>query len=60
MRLQEAGSSRVGGNRFEPDKALTREQMAVLLDRLLNNDSDNDSDSDEHKWWRHRQWCKQR
>ena len=36
----------VGGNRFEPDKALTREQMAVLLDRLLNNDSDNDSDSD--------------
>ena len=29
----------VGNNRFEPDKVLTREQMAVLLDRLLDDGS---------------------
>ena len=29
----------VGGGRFEPDMPVTREQMAVLLDRLLGSDA---------------------
>jgi len=30
----------VGGGRFEPDAPITREQMAVLLDRLLGGNAD--------------------
>ena len=30
----------VGGSRFAPDQAITREQMAVLLDRIMNPGTD--------------------